>query len=86
MDARTGRVVWGPERLEPGTYSSSPLLADGKLIAVNEDGVATVLRAGDRFEVLGVNRLGGHVLSSPAAAGNQLFIRTSEALLAIQKP
>jgi len=84
MDIRSGRTVWGPERLEPGTYSASPLLADGKLIVVNEDAVATVLRAGDGFEVLGVNRLSGHTLSSPAAAGDQLFIRTSEALYAIQ--
>lgn len=84
LDALTGAKVWGPNRLEPGSYSASPLLADGKLIAVNESGTATVMRAGPRFEVLGVNRLGGHVLSSPVAVDDQLFLRTSEALYAIR--
>ena len=41
------------QRLEPGTYSGSPILADGKIYAISEDGVTTVVRAGREFEDLG---------------------------------
>ena len=40
------RQAAGPERLAVGTYSASPLLADGKVYLTNEDGLTTVLKAG----------------------------------------
>jgi outer membrane protein assembly factor BamB len=85
LDAPTGRILWDRQRIEGGAYSSSPLLADGKIYAVNEEGTTTVLSAGDDFEVLGVNRLDSRTLSSPVAVGNQLFIRTSKALYCLAK-
>ena len=45
-----------------------------------------MLKAGDKFEILAVNRLDGYTLSSPAAAGSQIFIRTAEYLYCIGKP
>ncbi|MCY4189300.1 MAG: hypothetical protein OXD30_12535, partial [Bryobacterales bacterium] len=59
---------------------------DGKLYAISEEGTTTVLKAGDKFEILAVNRLDGYTLSSPAAAGSQIFIRTAEYLYCIGKP
>ena len=79
LNCRDGSKVAEPKRLEPGTYSASPLLADGKLYATNEDGVTSVVSA-DSLEILAVNRLEGRTLASPAAVGNQLFIRTAEYL------
>ena len=67
-------------RIEPGTYSASPTLADGKIYATSEDGTTSVLEAGKEFKVLAVNKFDSHTLASPAAAGNQLFIRTAEHL------
>ena len=46
LDAKTGEVVWGPERTAQGTVSASPILADGKLYITNEYGVTTVIAAG----------------------------------------
>jgi outer membrane protein assembly factor BamB len=84
LDLETGKPFYGPERLAVGTYSASPLLADGKLYVVNEDGVTTVLRAGPAFEVLAENPLdGAFTISSPAAAAGQLFLRTRDALYCI---
>lgn len=85
LDAQSGRILWDRQRIEGGTYSSSPLLADGKVYAVNEEGTTTVLSAGDAFEVLAVNRLDSRTLSSPVAVGNQLFIRTADALYCLAK-
>jgi outer membrane protein assembly factor BamB len=83
MDLATGKPHYGPERLRTGTYSSSPLVADGKLYATSEDGVTSVVKAGTAFELLAENLLEGFTVSSPAAASGQLFIRTASHLYAI---
>ena len=83
MDLASGKTHYGPERLKPGTYSASPLLADGKLYITNEDGLTSVVKAGTGFELLAENALDEFTLSSPAAASGQLFIRTSGHLYAI---
>ncbi len=85
IDATTGKVLWDRQRIESGTYSASPLLADGKIYATNEEGATTVLSAGDEFEVLAVNRLDSRTLASPIAVGNQLFIRTADALYCLAR-
>jgi outer membrane protein assembly factor BamB len=84
LAAKTGEVIWGPERAAPGTISASPLLADGKLYITNELGVTTVLAAGPEYKKLATNELDNtYTLSSIAAAGNQLFLRTSTHLYCI---
>ena len=85
LDAKSGKVIWDRQRIEPGIYSSSPTLADGKIYATSEDGTTTVLQAGDEFKVLATNKLDSHTLASPAAAGNQLFIRTADYLYCLRK-
>lgn len=86
LKVRDGSTVWDRTRIEPGTYSASPLLADGKIYAISEEGATTVLKAGEEFEILAVNRLDDYTLASPAAAGNQIFIRTAGHLYCIGKP
>ncbi|HEU5321922.1 MAG TPA: PQQ-binding-like beta-propeller repeat protein, partial [Methylomirabilota bacterium] len=49
LDLATGHTVYGPQRLAVGTYSASPLLADGRLYATNEDGLTSVVKAGPKF-------------------------------------
>jgi outer membrane protein assembly factor BamB len=86
LDAKTGKLIWGPERTVQGIVSSSPLLADGKLYITNETGETTVLAAGPQFKVLATNALeGGHTLASFAVSGNQLFLRSGDALYCIGK-
>ena len=71
---------YGPQRLRVGTYSASPLLADGKLYVTSEDGLTSVVKAGTAFELLAENALDDFTLSSPVAAGGQIFLRTRGAL------
>ena len=85
LDAKTGKTVYGPERLRPATYSGSPVLADGKIYVTNEDGVTMVVRAGPKFEILAENDFAEYTLSSPAISDGQIFIRTDAALYAIGK-
>ena len=83
LDARTGQEIWGSQRLRPAVYSSSPVLADGKLYVSNEDGLTTVVKAGAKFEVLAENDLAGYTLSSPAISDGHIFLRTAQFLYAI---
>jgi outer membrane protein assembly factor BamB len=88
LDVKTGQTVYGPERLPPGTYSASPILADGKIyVTTEEEGLTTVFRAGPKFEVLSSNALLGdcspYCLSTVAISEGQLFLRTSSYLWAI---
>jgi len=83
LDPQTGELVYTNQRLEPGTYSSSPTLADGKIYAMNEDGVTTVVKAGPEFEVLGINSLDGYTLSTPAVSHGHIYIRAGDKLYAI---
>ena len=56
LDLKTGKPVYGPERLPNDFYSSSPVLADGKIYVTGETtGVTTVFRAGPTFEILASN-------------------------------
>ena len=83
FDAKTGKEVYGRQRVKPGSYSASPVLADGKIYVTSEDGVTSVIKAGPQFEVLAENDLAEYTLSSPAISEGQLFIRTSNHLYAI---
>ena len=83
LDAKTGQEIYGQQRIKPGTYSASPVLADGKIYITSEDGLTTVIKAGPKFEVLAENALNDYCLSSPAISDSQIFIRTSQHLFCI---
>ncbi len=85
LEAATGKVVYQGKRIERGTYSASPLLADGKIYCINEEGTTTVVKAGQEFEVLAVNKLDGLTLASPVAVDDEIFIRTADYLYCIRK-
>jgi outer membrane protein assembly factor BamB len=81
-DAGTGKVLW-THRLE-GSYAASPLLADGKLFLVSEEGKTTILEAvGDEPKVLATNDLRDTILASPVAADRALFLRSDRTLYCI---
>ena len=82
-DAKTGDPVYGPVRIQTGTYSASPVLADGKIYITNEGGMTTVFKTRPTFEVLAENDFDDYCLSSPAISDGQIFIRTTGHLYAI---
>jgi outer membrane protein assembly factor BamB len=78
LDAKTGDVVWS-ERLG-GNFSASPILADGKLYAGNEEGKFFVYEAGRQFKVLSENQFPDGFMASPAVSGKSLYLRSKTAL------
>lgn len=86
LELATGKVVYGPERLETDSYSASPVIADGRIYVTSENtGLTSVFRAGEKFEILAENALNDYCLSSPAVSDGQIFIRTTQHLWAIGK-
>ena len=83
LEAKTGKEIYGRQRLRPGTYSGSFVLADGKLYVTNEDGVTSVVKAGPEFQVLSENEFEDYSLSSPAISGGTMYFRTTKFLWAI---
>jgi len=78
-----GKRVWGPERLGTANHSASPVIADGRVYASDENGVTAVFAAAPEFRPLARNPLEGFTLSSPAISNGQIFLRTANYLYAI---
>lgn len=81
LNARTGAPAW-VQRL-PGSYSASPVFADGRIYFLSEDGVATVIAPGAELRVLATNRLDGTTYASMAVSSGSFFIRTDRNLYRI---
>jgi len=81
LDAKTGHMRW-QERIG-GTYSASPLYADGRIYFQNEQGTCIVVQASKEFRQLAKNSLEERSLASFAAADGALFIRTEKYLYRI---
>ena len=81
VDVKTGEALYR-ERLG-GKFSSSPIVADGKLYFGSREGVVSVVEAGKTFKLLAQNKLDGQIMASPAAFDGTIFIRTDKALYRI---
>lgn len=81
VEATTGALIW-QQRVQ-GTFSASPVFADGRVYLHTEDGATIVIAPGRTFQLLAVNQLPGATLASMAVAGGSLFIRTAQHLFRI---
>ena len=86
-DVRTGQRVYQDRVGMGGSFSASPVAADGKLYISSEDGDVFVVRAGPKYELLGSNPMGEVIMATPAIASGTIFIRGVKQVVAIaQKP
>ncbi len=84
LDAKTGRMNWR-QRL-PGSYSASPVFADGKVYFLSEEGETTVIAAGREFRRIASSRLDGRFLASMAVSSGALYLRSDTHLYRIEAP
>jgi hypothetical protein len=76
FEAKTGKKVWS-ERLGARLVHASPLLVNGLIYCLADDGTTFVLKAADEFEVVAKNPLGEECHATPAVSGGQLFVRSA---------
>jgi outer membrane protein assembly factor BamB len=85
LDARSGKPLTDRQRLKAlNSLYASPVGAAGRVYFVGRNGTAVVLKAGDKPEVLAVNKLDDPIDASPAVAGKQLFLRGEQHLYCLE--
>ncbi|MEA1875571.1 MAG: PQQ-binding-like beta-propeller repeat protein, partial [Bacteroidota bacterium] len=80
-DARTGEKYWEHEGDEG--YYASPIVADGKVYAVDMGGIMHIFEVNKELKVLGEPKLGEKVVASPAFADGMIYLRGSNSLYCI---
>ncbi len=86
-NVRTGERVYQERVGGGGSFSASPVAADGKLYLASEDGDVFVVKAGPTYELLATNHLGQVVIATPAISAGTIIIRGLKDVIAIkQKP
>lgn len=80
-DAKNGDSLW-QQRLK-GKFWASPVIADGKLYQVNEDGVTFVVELGEQPKIVSENPIGETILATPAIANGCIFLRSDKHLYCI---
>jgi len=84
LDEKTGEQFY-EARTNRDRHRASPVYADGKIFLSGRNGVVSVCKPGEEFELLGQNSLEEPLSASPAIAGNRIYLRTFNAFYAIGK-
>ncbi|RPH38989.1 MAG: hypothetical protein EHM91_13025, partial [Planctomycetota bacterium] len=85
VDAKTGEVRFGPERLpDMEVIYASLTAAAGRIYISSREGTTLVLKAGPKFEILAKNKLPEPLDASPVVVGKQLYPRGSKHLWCIE--
>ena len=86
VDAKTGELIFGPERINGiSNLYSSPVAAGGHIYLVGRGGNTVVLNHATNYESVATNYLDERFDASPAIAGDQLFLRGAKHLYCIAK-
>ena len=75
-DAKTGERQYRARVGGGGSFSASPIAADGKLYFANEDGDVIVVRAGRKYEEMAKNPMKEVIMSTPAISDGLIVVRT----------
>ena len=82
-DVRTGDRVYQERLGAGGSFSASPVAADGKIYLLSEDGDVFVVKAGPKYELLATNPMGEVLMATPAISGGVIIIRGLKDIFAI---
>jgi outer membrane protein assembly factor BamB len=85
-NVRTGERVYQQRVGGGGSFSASPVAADGKLYLTSEDGDVYVVKAGPTYELLATNHMGEVIMATPAISGGTIFLRGLKHVFAIKPP
>jgi outer membrane protein assembly factor BamB len=83
LNAKTGEVAYQNRIGEGGSYSASPVAADGKVYLSSEDGAVFVIKAGNKYEMLAKNEMGEVLMATPAISDGMIFVRGQNNLFCI---
>ncbi len=82
VNAITGETYW-TERVK-GNYSASLICANDHILLLNEDGLATWIKAQRQFEKVATCEIPGRTFATPAFVGDAMYLRTDQHLYRFQ--
>jgi hypothetical protein len=86
-NAKSGERIYQQRIADKGgSYSASPVAADGKIYLSSEDGEIFVVKAGPKYELLATNQMGEVLMATPAISDGIIFVRGQHTLFAIGEP
>jgi outer membrane protein assembly factor BamB len=84
LDTKTGKPIIATTRLpELANIYASPVAANDRVYITGRNGTTLVLKRSNELKVLATNKIDDRIDSSPALAGNQLFLRGNRFLYCI---
>lgn len=83
FDAATGAELW--RKRMPGAYSSSPVLAAGRVYFTNEVGGTTIIEASSEYIEIARNEVLGRTFASLAFSDGAMFLRSDTTLYRIDE-
>ena len=87
FDTQDGKPLWYQKRIgNIGEYFASPVVGDGKIYVVGENGTVIVLENGPELKILAKNDLGDSCLATPAIADGRIYFRTRGQLICVGQP
>lgn len=84
FEPKAGKQVF-LQRIPDATFTSSPVIIDGKLYAGSEEGDLVVIKADPKFEILATTKIGERIRATPAAADGRLYVRGENHLFCFGK-
>jgi outer membrane protein assembly factor BamB len=81
LEARSGKAIWN-ESLGRH-HDASPLLVNGLIYSLADDGTTYVVKPKAEFELIAKNSIGEPCHATPAIAGGRIFIRSTSNLWCI---
>jgi outer membrane protein assembly factor BamB len=77
FEEASGKLVYRSRLGAGGLYYASPVAAGGHIYFASGEGVVTVIRAGDKLEVVARNDLGEPVFATPAIVEGKVYVRST---------
>jgi len=85
VDASNGKLLYRERLGGFGQYSASPVVANGHLYLASEEGLVSVVKTGDKFEIIHRHDLGESIHVTPALDLSTLYLRSEKHLWAFRK-
>ncbi|NQU52491.1 MAG: PQQ-binding-like beta-propeller repeat protein [Bacteroidetes bacterium] len=85
FQAESGELLFQERLGASGSYFSSPVAVDGKIYFASRNGIITVVKAGNKLNILAKNDLDEKISATPAIIGNTLYVRTAGNLYAFKE-
>lgn len=85
LNLASGRALKATRLTATDDYYASPVAGDGKIFLFNEEGKASVISAGEAWQVLSTAEFNEAVYATPAIVDGRIYVRTTGQLYCLGK-